>query len=272
MHLASSAMKTTLGRFGRLGLWTADHRRAVALAWLTVAVGLGGLAPFAEHALSGAGWVAVGSQSDREAKLVDRHFPGQGSYALFAVVRADAGLRSPAGRETVARVRRVLESPPPCVASFRSRLRLTDGRASSRASRHKPDEDGACGRGPREAACRGGGAGRHRPADRPGGDVGRLQHQQQAGDDALGGPFLAADDGPPRDRVRHARRRRAAASPDDGRPRLRGRRPLPRRPVHGHLDLGDELRDDVRDRARDRLRALRGRPLPRGARRRGRFA
>ena len=102
-------MKTRFGRFGRLGLWTADHRRAVALAWLTVIVGLGGLAPFAEHALSGAGWVAVGSQSDREAKLVDRHFPGRGSYALLVVVRADAGLRSPAGRETVARVRRVLE-------------------------------------------------------------------------------------------------------------------------------------------------------------------
>jgi RND superfamily putative drug exporter len=99
----------TLGRFGRIGLWTADHRRAVVLAWLTVIVGLGGLAPFAEHALSGAGWVAVGSQSDREAKLVDRSFPGQGSYALLAVVRADAGLRSPAGRETVARVRRVLQ-------------------------------------------------------------------------------------------------------------------------------------------------------------------
>src|SRR6266511_1849135 len=102
-------METTLGRFGRLGLWTADHRRAVALAWLTVTVGLGGLAPFAEHALAGAGWMAVGSQSDREAKLVDRYFPGQSSYTLFAVVRADAGLRSPAGRETVARVRRVLE-------------------------------------------------------------------------------------------------------------------------------------------------------------------
>jgi RND superfamily putative drug exporter len=102
-------MNTTFGRFGRLGLWTADHRRAVALAWLAVMVGLGCFAPFAERALSGAGWVAVGSQSDREARLVDRYFPGQGTYTLSAVVRADAGLRSAAGRETVARVRRVLE-------------------------------------------------------------------------------------------------------------------------------------------------------------------
>jgi RND superfamily putative drug exporter len=101
-------METKLGRFGRLGLWTADHRRAVVLAWLTIIVGLGGLAPFAEHALSGAGWVAVGSQSDREAKLVSRHFPGQGTYALLAVVRVDQGLRSPAGRETVERVQHIL--------------------------------------------------------------------------------------------------------------------------------------------------------------------
>jgi RND superfamily putative drug exporter len=98
-----------LGRFGRLGLWTADHRRAVVVAWLTLVVALGGLAPFAEHALSGAGWVAVGSQSDREAKLVDRYFPGQGSYALLTVVRAHAGLRTPAGQQTLARVRHVLQ-------------------------------------------------------------------------------------------------------------------------------------------------------------------
>jgi RND superfamily putative drug exporter len=99
----------TLGRFGRLGLWTADHRRAVVAAWLMLVLGLGGLAPFAEHALSGAGWGATGSQSAHEAKLVDRYFPGQGSYALVTVVRADAGLRTPAGRRTLARVRRVLQ-------------------------------------------------------------------------------------------------------------------------------------------------------------------
>jgi len=102
-------MHTTLGTFGRLGLWTADHRRVVALTWVVASLGLGAMAPFADHALSGAGWVAVGSQSDREGKLVDRYFPGQGSYALVAAVRAEAGLRSRAGRETVARVREVLE-------------------------------------------------------------------------------------------------------------------------------------------------------------------
>ena len=99
-----------LGRFGRLGLWTADHRRGVVVAWVALFLGLGGLAPFAEQALSGAGWVAVGSQSEREAKLVDRYFPGQGSYALLTVVRVDAGLRTPAGRTTLAHVRRVLQA------------------------------------------------------------------------------------------------------------------------------------------------------------------
>jgi hypothetical protein len=130
-------METTFGRFGRLGLWTADHRLAVVLVWLTITLGLGGLAPFADHALSGAGWMAVGSQSDREAKLVDRHFPGQGSYALLAVVRADGGLRSPAARETVARVRRVLEASAAVRRVLPTRLRRTDVRASSRASRRE---------------------------------------------------------------------------------------------------------------------------------------
>src|SRR5512132_2876878 len=128
-------MDTTLGRFGRLGLWTADHRRAVAVAWLTVAVGRGGLALFAEHALSGAGWMAVGSQSDREAKLVDRYFPVR---AATRYSRSSAPTRGFAHRRD-ARPSRVSgacwKGPPPYVASFRSRLRRTDGRESSRPSR-----------------------------------------------------------------------------------------------------------------------------------------
>jgi RND superfamily putative drug exporter len=103
-------MDTKLGRFGRLGLWAADHRRRVALVWLAIVVGLGGMAPFAEHALSGAGWTAVGSESDREAKLVDRYFPGRGSYGLVVVLRVDDGLASSAARTTVARVRRILDA------------------------------------------------------------------------------------------------------------------------------------------------------------------
>ena len=51
------------GRLGRLGAWAADHRRAIAIAWCAVVLALGALAPFADRALSGAGWEAIGSES-----------------------------------------------------------------------------------------------------------------------------------------------------------------------------------------------------------------
>ena len=96
----------TLGPLGRLGHWTATHFRAVALAWLVVAVGLGVFAPRVEHALSGAGWEATGSESVQARELVDRSFQGQGSYGLMAVVhsggstcpkaRGNVGIASPA--------------------------------------------------------------------------------------------------------------------------------------------------------------------------------
>ena len=52
-----------VGPLGRLGRWTADHVRAVAIAWAVVAVALGVFAPKVETALSGAGWQANGSES-----------------------------------------------------------------------------------------------------------------------------------------------------------------------------------------------------------------
>lgn len=96
----------TLGPLGRLGHWTATHFRAVALAWLVVAVGLGVLAPRVEHALSGAGWEATGSESVKARELVDRNFQGQGSYGLMAVVHSASKTRTdPAFAQTVAAVR-----------------------------------------------------------------------------------------------------------------------------------------------------------------------
>jgi putative drug exporter of the RND superfamily len=108
-----------LGLVGRLGRWSASHRRAVAIGWTLIAVGLGVLAPRAEHALSGGGWQADSSQSVQVRQLVDQHFGGQGSYALLAVVSShgkDPG--SPAFRATVARVKDVLRRDP-AVASVR---------------------------------------------------------------------------------------------------------------------------------------------------------
>ena len=51
-----------VGPIGRLGRWTTEHFRIVAIIWLVIAIGLGFFAPRAEHALSGAGWEATGSE------------------------------------------------------------------------------------------------------------------------------------------------------------------------------------------------------------------
>lgn len=80
---------STAGPIGRLGRWTSDHFRLVAVGWLVVAVGLGFFAPRAEHALSGAGWEATGSQSLEARELIDEQFGGMSSSALMVVVHSD---------------------------------------------------------------------------------------------------------------------------------------------------------------------------------------
>ena len=100
-----------LGPVGRLGRYTATHFRVVALAWLVLAVALGVFAPKVEHALSGAGWEATGSESVKTRELVDRQFDGLSSSALQVVVHSpDKTLNNPAFRGTVARVQQVLEA------------------------------------------------------------------------------------------------------------------------------------------------------------------
>ncbi len=81
---------TPVGPIGRLGGWTADHFRAVLVAWIVVAVGLGVLAPRVETALSGAGWEASGSQSVQARELINHNFGGQSSAALMVVVHSSA--------------------------------------------------------------------------------------------------------------------------------------------------------------------------------------
>jgi RND superfamily putative drug exporter len=76
----------TLGVFGRLGRWSARRRRTVFVAWAALIIALGAVAPRVEHALSGGGWQADASQSVAARALIDRHFGGQGSYALAVVV------------------------------------------------------------------------------------------------------------------------------------------------------------------------------------------
>ncbi|HEY1359648.1 MAG TPA: MMPL family transporter [Thermoleophilaceae bacterium] len=109
----ATSHERAVGSVGRLGRWAATHRRAVVLAWVGVAVCLGVLAPRAEQALSGGGWQADASESVRARGLIDRHFDGQGSYALVAVVGSRTReSRSPAFRATVARVAGLLRRDP----------------------------------------------------------------------------------------------------------------------------------------------------------------
>ncbi len=84
---------TAYGPLGRLGAWTAGHFKLVLLAWVTIAVGFGAFSPKAEHALSGAGWEAKGSESVAARKAVDASFAGQGSYALLVAVHGSGDLQ-----------------------------------------------------------------------------------------------------------------------------------------------------------------------------------
>ena len=110
---AASGPAEALGALGRIGRWAAAHRRAVALAWVGIAVCLGVLAPRAEHALSGGGWQADGSESVQARRLIERHFDGQGSYALQVVVSSPRhNSASPAFRATVDRAVGLLRRDP----------------------------------------------------------------------------------------------------------------------------------------------------------------
>jgi RND superfamily putative drug exporter len=80
---------TPLGPIGRLGRYTATHARGVFLAWAVVAVALGIFAPRAEHALSGAGWEASGSESVAARERIEAEFGGLSSSALMVAVHSD---------------------------------------------------------------------------------------------------------------------------------------------------------------------------------------
>ena len=256
-----------LGPIGRLGRYTATHFRVVAVGWLVVVLGLGFFAPRVEHALSGAGWEATGSESVQARALIDDNFDGLSSSALQVVVHADSKtVADPAFQRTIASA-----EAHPAKRSARVKRRVPAAGTVDlprRAHRRHPgrrraerQRDGARGRRPQADAHR-----RRRGAglrDRRVGDVVGLQRGQPLGDAQERSHLLARDDDHPRPRVRIARRGRPAADADD--PRAGGLRRLavlddadPRR-----LDLGDELRADVRPRAGHRLRAVHGDALPR---------
>jgi RND superfamily putative drug exporter len=74
---------------GRLGRWTANNFRIVLGAWVILALVLGFFAPRVEHALSGAGWEATGSESVEVRKAIDEQFGGMSSSALMVVMHSD---------------------------------------------------------------------------------------------------------------------------------------------------------------------------------------
>ena len=116
-----------LGPVGRLGRFAADHARAVVVAWAIVAVALAAFAPRVEHALSGAGWQADGSESVKARALIQRDFAGLSSSALTVVVHSPtAATSAPEFRRAVIRVQRILAADGPrfCAGSAPRRGRL----------------------------------------------------------------------------------------------------------------------------------------------------
>ncbi len=101
------------GPIGRLGRWTGEHFRVVALAWLVIAIGFGFFAPRAEHALSGAGWEASGSESLEARQLIDEQFGGMSSSALMVVVHSDTDrFGEPGFDRTIDRAAAILADSP----------------------------------------------------------------------------------------------------------------------------------------------------------------
>jgi RND superfamily putative drug exporter len=109
--LAEPASPPVVGPIGRLGRWSADHLRLVALAWAAVAAALAIFAPSVEHVLSGAGWQANGSESVETRELVERSFAGLSSSAPMVVLHSPTlTTDAPAFAETVERVQAVLRA------------------------------------------------------------------------------------------------------------------------------------------------------------------
>jgi RND superfamily putative drug exporter len=99
----------TLGPVGKLGRFASNHIRAVVAVWAIVALALAAFAPKVEHALSGAGWQADGSESVEARALIQRSFAGLSSSALTVVVHSPTTTTSaPEFRRAVRRVERVL--------------------------------------------------------------------------------------------------------------------------------------------------------------------
>lgn len=101
------------GPLGRLGLWVTHHRKATALVWLLLVIGLGAFAPKVEANLSGAGWQADGSESVAVRELATESFGGNASSAIQVVVHStDGPVTKGPGADVIDEVTTVLEDEP----------------------------------------------------------------------------------------------------------------------------------------------------------------
>ena len=101
------------GPLGRLGLWVTHHRKATALVWLLLVIGLGAFAPKVEANLSGAGWQADGSESVAVRELATESFGGNASSAIQVVIHSSDGpVTKGAGADVIDEVTTVLEDEP----------------------------------------------------------------------------------------------------------------------------------------------------------------
>lgn len=120
---------TKVGVLGKLGVWVAAHTRAVFIAWALVALALGIFAPRAEHALSGAGWEAKGSESVKARELVQKNFQGLSSSSLMVVVHSkNKRVGDPAFKSALAGAERALEADESVVSVIPPRPGLSISR------------------------------------------------------------------------------------------------------------------------------------------------
>ena len=135
-------MTPVVGPLGRLGRWTATHGKLVALGWLVVALPLAVLSPRVEHALSGAGWEASGSESVEARAVVEREFDGLSSSSLLVVLNSDT-LRAgdPAFQQAIGAVEGLLRESE----SIASVVTPADGVSISRDGHTAVVQAGAAG-------------------------------------------------------------------------------------------------------------------------------
>ena len=107
----SDPAKTAYGPIGRLGRYTATHFRLVLVSWLAIVLVLGFFAPRVEHALSGAGWEATGSESVDARQVIDQNFQGLSSSALMVVIHSpDKTVTDPEIKRTIAQTKATLKA------------------------------------------------------------------------------------------------------------------------------------------------------------------